>query len=115
MSGATEKTEVDVTVLPQSDVRKLSRSCEVEATHALSFPAALLPKAKGCDNEMRRTEIGNVRIEEWRTSSGRLLEVSRVGSTSDDDLAAFRALVEPLFRAGVVPLDRSKTEAGSEC
>jgi len=37
------------------------------------------------------------------------------GTTSAADLASFRKMVAPLLKDGVMPLDRSKTEAGSEC
>jgi len=114
LQDAKLKTEVDVTVLLHgSEVRKLSRSCE--SKQIVSFPASLKAKAKGCINKMTRTEIGKVKIEFWTTPHGELLEVSMPGTTSDADLAAFRKMVAPLLDAGIKPLDRSKTEAGSEC
>jgi hypothetical protein len=115
LDGAKAKTEVDVTLRRNDVVRKLSRSCELEAKRPLSFPESLKATPKGCVNKMTRTEIGKVKIEQWTTPRGTLLEVSMPGTTSAADLASFRKMVAPLLKDGVMPLDRSKTEAGSEC
>lgn len=115
LDGATPKVEVDVTVRRNDVVRKLSRSCELEAKQALPFPASLKATPKGCTNTMTRTEIGAVKIEHWSTPRGTLLEVSMIGTTAAADLAKFRKLISPLLKDGVMPLDRSKADAGSEC
>lgn len=115
LDGAKAKAEVDVTLRRKDVVRKLSRSCELEAMHALSFPESLKATPKGCVNEMTRTEIGKVKVEHWSTPRGTLLEVSMPGTTSAADLAKFRKMIAPLLKDGVIPLDRSKAEAGSEC
>ena len=66
---------------------------------------------------MRRIEAGKLKIEEWDLPGGvTLLEVSRNGSNSEDDLESFqRDVVDKLLAAGVQPSDRSKTEIGSSC
>lgn len=115
LDGANAKTEVDITVRRNDVVRRLSRSCELEAKHPISFPESLKATPKGCVNEMTRTEIGKVKVELWSTPRGRLLEVSMPATTSTADLARFRNMIAPLLKDGAIPLDRSKTEAGSEC
>ncbi|MGJ7497855.1 hypothetical protein ACSFA8_22625 [Variovorax sp. RT4R15] len=115
LDGAKDKTEMDVTVRRKDVVRKLTRSCELEAKHPLSFPESLKATPKGCVNKMTRTVIGKVKVEQWSTSRGALLEVSMPGTTSAEDLTNFRKMVAPLLQDGVIPLDRSKSEAGSEC
>ena len=115
LDGAVSKAEVDVTLRKNDVIRKFSQSCELEARHALSFPSSLLATPKGCTNQMMRTEIGKVKIEEWTTQRGRLIEVSMVGTTSEADLITFRKMAEPLLKSGVAPLDRSKTEIGADC
>lgn len=115
LEGAKPKTEVDVTLRHNDLGQKLSRSCELEAKQSLVFPESLKATPMGCTNTMTRTQIGHVKVEQWTTPRGPLLEVSMPGTTSDQDLASFRTMVAPLIKAGVKPLDRSKTEAGSEC
>ena len=70
-----------------------------------------------CANRMKRTEAGKLKIEEWHLPGGViLLEVSRNGSNTKDDLESFRSdVVDKLLAAGVQPSDRSKTEIGSSC
>jgi hypothetical protein len=126
LPGGKDKTEVDVTLLRGTDVRRvLSRSCDAEPG-VLAFPAALQARSRGCANAMTRIElkkvpvkgvtVEEVTVEEWQTPRGRLLEVSMRGTNDQAHLDLFRHLVGPVLGLEKLRLlDRSKTEAGSEC
>jgi hypothetical protein len=120
LGKAQRKDEVDVSMLAGGETRRAySRSCTVKGAYSGSLPSALQGAQVGCSSRMERQESadGRYKVERWRLSNGqRLLEVSWSAGDTDVDLADFRRrVVEPLVSAGVQPLDRSKTELGTQC
>lgn len=116
LPGASGKREVDVGLRETGVTRTLSLSCELESRKKdLAFPADLRPVATGCESSMKRFRAGDLKVEQWLAGQRRFLEVSMPGKVGDPDLARFQALVAPLVKAGIRPLDRSKTEIGSAC
>ncbi|HSW26287.1 MAG TPA: hypothetical protein VLJ62_26250 [Burkholderiaceae bacterium] len=121
LSGkAKRKDEVDVSMLAGGETRRAhSRSCTVKGTYSGSVPPALQGAPAGCSSRMERQESadGRYKVERWRLSNDQqLLEVSWSAGDTESDLVDFRRrVVEPLVNAGVQPLDRSKTELGTQC
>jgi hypothetical protein len=67
---------------------------------------------------MTRLKAGKLKVEEWTLEPGGklLLEVSRVGRDTEADLKAFRAdVAEKLVTLRAKPIDRRKSEVGSDC
>lgn len=120
--GATDKKkdEVDVSFRSLTDVaRAYSRSCTVEFKDARPvIPKTLKAKPADCKNSMTRLKADKLAVEEWHLSNGRtIIEVSRSGAATKEDLEAFRndiakALVET---HKIKPLATSMTELGSAC
>jgi len=113
------KDEVDIAILgPNDSKRAYSRSCTVETQNTPATPPpALAAKPRGCTSAMTRLKAGTLKVEEWHLPGGVIIvEVSRNGSTSESDLAAFQQdVVKKLLGAGVKPSRSSKTELGSSC
>lgn len=117
-TAAEAKDEVDVSVLSMSAEKKAySRSCKLKVDPGTPFPPALEAKPKGCQSKMARLESGSVTVEEWKLPNGStILELSKTGKDTPAELAAFRnQLVAVVIKAGAKPVDRSMTEAGSDC
>jgi len=118
-AAAKKKDEIDVSFIADGQVKKVySRSCEVDGDAAtLAFPASLGAKPKGCKSSMTRLKAGDLKIEEWRLGPGAMLiEVSRNGKDNAAETEAFRKqIVAAVSKAGAAPVDRSKSEAGSDC
>ena len=117
---AQRKDEVDISILAAGQTRRAySRSCSVKGSYSDTLPPTLQGAPVGCSGRMDRQESadGRYKIERWRLSNGQqLLEVSWGGEDTDSDLANFRSRVmQPLVDAGSQPVDRSKTELGSQC
>jgi len=112
------KDEMDVSLLAGGSVRRAySRSCSVKGPISSVVPSALVPKAIGCAARMTRLEAGDLRVEEWTLSGRRVvLEVSMKGNDTASDLAAFKKdVARKILQAGAKPLDRSKSELGTQC
>ena len=113
------KDEADVSFLALDQVKTVhSRSCTFESADlSLSPPAGLHATPKPCASSMRRLEAPGATAEAWSLGGGVLLiEVSRKGLDRDKDRQRFRdEIVRPLLAAGAVPVDRSKSELGSDC
>jgi len=113
------KAEVDVSILADGQTkRSFSYSCTLESKKdSIKPPQELEAHPKSCANTMKRLVAGKLKVEEWHLPGGvTLVEVSRNGSNTDDDLKSFRReVVDKLIAAGVTPSDRSKTEIGSNC
>jgi hypothetical protein len=117
---AKRKDEVDISFLADGTLRKAySRSCTSKTGIREAVPAGLSPKQKGRSSKMNRRESADESLtaEEWRLSSGDVvLEVSMKGQDTPADLNRFKqVVVAKLLAAGAIPLDRSKTEIGTEC
>lgn len=114
------KDEVDISVLADGSVRKsYSRSCVSQVGVGRAVPATITLTQKGCSSKMARHESRDklLTVEEWHLSNGDIvLEVSMNGRDSDDELHVFRQnVVSKLLTAGIWPIDRSKTEIGTQC
>jgi len=113
------KDEADVSFLAGGEVKTVhSRSCtQTTANRSTQPPAGLQAQPKPCEASMRRLEAKHDKVEttaeEWQLGDGGVLvEVSRKGGDAKD----FRKqVVDPLVDAGIHPLDRSKSELGSDC
>jgi len=118
-AAAKKKDEVDVSIAgPGMVKRAYSRSCSTEFDGAAEFPPLLQAKPSSCSSRMVRLTAGRLKVEQWTLQpSGKiLLEVSRGGRDSADDLAAFRSEVaDKLIARAAVPLARRKSEAGDDC
>ncbi len=66
---------------------------------------------------MTRLKSKDMKAEEWQLSSGaKVIEISLSGKDTKKELENFRrSVVDVLINRGVTPLDRSKSEMGSEC
>ena len=113
------KDEADVSFLALDQVKAVhSRSCTFESADlSLAPPAGLGATPKPCASEMRRLESGDLTVEAWSLAgAATLIEVSRKGLDRAKDRRRFRdEVVRPLLAAGAVPVDRSKSELGSDC
>lgn len=115
------KSEVDVTVTSADEPRRaFSFSCTVKSkTGPIAPPPALEAHPRPCGSTMRRRETKRLKakVEEWRLPNGTtMMEVSREGHDTTEELAAFKdKIVALLLDAGIRPLDASKTELGSDC
>jgi hypothetical protein len=115
------KEEVDITVDETGAIRRVySRSCTSKGNLAAALPAGLLGAQRGCIATMTRRESADETrtVEAWKLSgeTAVILEVSRKGPDTPAAAAAFRTeVVDKLIAAGAHPLDRSKTELGTEC
>lgn len=114
------KDELDVSVLAAGEVRlAYSRSCTAEATFKAAVPAAVKALQRGCPSSMTRYETSDesLTLELWRLASGEsVLELSAKGDDSIERVSAFREqVVAKLLAAGATPLDRSKSEIGTQC
>jgi hypothetical protein len=118
-SGAEMKDQIDVSFVGPTQVKRVfSRSCSVESKRDISFPASLKATAKGCISSMTRLKARGLKVEEWvlNPSGTRLLEVSKNSEDTGAALEDFRSqVVLPLLERRVNPIDRSKSEAGSDC
>lgn len=116
-SSKTAKDEVDVTLLSSGAVRTYSRSCTSKGSVAETIPPDIVAQPKGCSVRMRRIEAGAVTVEEWNLNGGKVvLEISSRGLDVPASLRAFQAdIAEKLMAAGARPIDRSKSELGSQC
>ena len=114
-----QKDEADVSFLALDQVKTVhSRSCTFKSADlSLSPPAGLDAKPKPCASSMQRMESGDLTVEAWSLGgTATLIEVSRKGLDRDKDRQRFRdEVVRPLLAAGAVPVDRSKSELGSDC
>ena len=115
------KDEADVSFLALDQGKTAhSRSCMFESAELSLSPAAGLdakPKPKPCASAMRRLENGDLMVEAWSLgAAATLIEVSRKGLGCAEDRWRFRGeVVRPLLAADAVPVDRSKSELGSDC
>jgi hypothetical protein len=116
LPSAKSKSEMDISLLSRGEVKRtMSYSCEAKMKQPV-FPTPLQATATGCEVQMVRYRAGSVKVEEWRIPGKPLLiEISQGGLDAPDDLKKFEQLVAPLISAGAVAVDRSKTEAGSNC
>lgn len=116
-----EKDEVDITVGGTGAIRRVySRSCTTKANIGAALPADLVGAQRGCTATMTRRESADeaITVEAWKLpgETGVILEVSRKGLDSPEAAAAFRTeVVGKLIAVGARPIDRSKTELGTEC
>lgn len=119
LGEAVKKDEIDISVLANGQVKRVfSRSCSIESKEDIAFPGAMGAKPKGCVSTMTRLKSGTLTVEEWllKPSGVRLIEVSRKGADTNDELQAFRKdIVTPLLGRRIKPLDRSKSDVGSDC
>ena len=116
--SAEKKEEVDISFGQASETKRMySRSCSVKGDAATAIPNALDAKPKGCKSSMTRLKSKDMKAEEWQLSSGaKVIEVSLSGKDTKMELENFRrSVVDVLINRGVTPLDRSKSEMGSEC
>ena len=113
------KDEADVSFLALDRVSTVhSRSCTFESAGLPpSPPAGLHATPKPCASAMRRLEAPGATAEAWSLGGGAtLIEVSRKGLDRAEDRQRFRdEVVRPLLAAGAVPVDRSKSDLGSDC
>ena len=113
------KAEADVSFLALDQVKTVhSLSCTFESADAsLAPPAGLDATPKPCRSAMRRLKDGDLTAEAWSLAGGAtLIEVSRKALDRPKDRQRFRdEVVRPLLAAGAVPLERSKSELGSDC
>jgi len=112
------KEEVDVSILATGEIkRSYSYSCTLESKNPIDPPKELKASPKACSSKMTRFKAGKLKVEEWHLPGNvTLVEVSRNGLNTQDDLDSFRSkIVKNLVKAGVKPSDRSKTELGSDC
>jgi len=122
LAAPTEtKNEVDVSLTASGEPKRaFSYSCTLESKAGPPAPpAALQARPRPCTSKMRRQKAVRLdaKVEEWHVApDGLMFEVSRNGSDTPQDLAAFKSdIADVLMRAGVKPSDRSKTELGSAC
>lgn len=111
------KDEVDVTVLADTEVRKYSRSCTVEADAAPPLPASFGATLERHESTMLRAKAdGNV-VEEWHLPDGSVtVEVSAKGPGDAQQVASFRKLVvDRLAAAGAKPSAGNKSESSAYC
>ena len=113
------KDETDVSVLAAGVARRsFSRSCTAKGPIGVAV-TSFAAGQKGCASRMlrRESEDESLTVEEWRLSNGEVvLEVSMKGADTPATLEAFRTqVVRKLLQAGIVPLDRSKSEIGTQC
>ena len=114
------KDEIDVSFLADgSQRRSYSRSCTANGPLKDAMPKTLKAVPKGCGSTMKRLESrdGRVTAEAWKLDDRDVvLEVSAKGPDTADALKAFeRDVVALLIARGAEPLDRSKTEIGTQC
>ncbi len=117
-AAPNRKQEVDVGWTADGPPRKtFSLSCEAEGAVADLLPASFSARPLDCSSQVRRTEIDDLKIEQWQLPSGQVaLEVSWEGQDSAADFALFeRRVVQPLAAHGVKAEAESKTEMGSGC
>jgi hypothetical protein len=115
---AKRKDEMDVSVLSTGDVRRtFSRSCTSKAALKNAVPGSLAAKQKGCASTVLRRETKDgYKIEEWRLSSGqKFVELSWVAADTPANLETFGKVVSRLIQEGAKPIDRSKTDIGTQC
>lgn len=113
------REEIDVTVLDHGAVRRsIARTCEMSATFEEALPGFARTPV-GCASRMQRVESrdGSIVVEHWQVGDGSaMLEVSSRGKDDAQALAGFQNRVaKKLVRAGVRPLDRSRSEIGTQC
>jgi hypothetical protein len=111
------KEEVDVSVLAEGQTkRSFSYSCTLKGSKPIEPPQELKASPKSCSSKMTRLKAGKLKVEEWHLPEGvTLVEVSRNGSNTPQDLESFQEIVGKLVKEGVEPSDRSKTELGGDC
>jgi hypothetical protein len=116
------KYEVDVSLGGRSSsvTRFYSFSCQAASVAGpIAPPVELEARPSPCVSRVtrRNTRRTRSRIEEWRLQDGGVeLEVSREGTDSEADLAAFKGEVaDPLLAKGIKPSPRTKSEIGSTC
>jgi hypothetical protein len=63
------------------------------------------------------TKDESTTVERWELSNGEVvLEVSKKGPSRVDALATFQSgIAAELIKRGVKPIDRSKTDIGTQC
>jgi len=85
------------------------------STHA-DRVATIRDVAARCRTVVDPHTADGLKVEEWVMPGGaRIIEVSRPGADSVDELASFRQIVEKLLSKGARPSGQSKTELGSNC
>ena len=114
------KDEIDVSILDAAGSvrRSYSRSCSAEGPLAKVADVSLRAVQKGCASRMQRRQSKDesLTVEQWTLANGEVvLELSSKGADSPTELKRFRELAGPLLAAGIKPLDRSKTEIGTQC
>jgi len=115
---AGRKAEVDVGWTADGSTRRTySLSCEADGDVATLMPAGFKAAPLACSSKVRRTEVGDLKIERWALPDGSVsIEVSWEAGDSAADLEAFRKrVVAPLVASGARAQQASKTELGSGC
>lgn len=113
------KDEMDISLLADGKVkRSFSRSGSSKASFAEAVPVELSATQKGCDSTVLRRESkdGRYKVEEWNLANGeKFVELSWNADDTSSKLATFQSLVARLVATGTRPVDRSKTEIGTQC
>jgi hypothetical protein len=115
---ARSKSTVDIGWVAEGQARRTySLSCEARGTVDAILPAELQARPLACSSRVRRTEVADIKIEQWRMpDAGTILDVSWNGQDTPADLERFAArIVRPLVAKGIRPREESKTEMGSGC
>ena len=93
-----------------------SWSCSSEKDDAA---ADLQPPLASCHATMKRSKVGQIKIEEWILPKGvRRLEVSQKVEAKDSPVTPeqfYESCVKKLLAKNIKPLDESKTELASDC
>ena len=118
---AERKSEADVSVISgKLDLRtNHSWSCTATGGVGATVPKKLAAKPIGCSSEMTRRESadGELKVERWSISNGAVvMEVSWTADLANTSTSLFiKDVVQPLLAAGIRPIDRTKTELGTQC
>lgn len=123
LPGAEEKLEVDVSAANDGSAKSTySYSCTLSSKDKMpGVPPMLSCSPKPCEAKMTRDTIkvdgAKIKVERWSLPAGEeLLEVSRAGKATPEDMGKFQQkVVKPLVALGVVPIIDGKTSAASDC
>lgn len=118
---SAQKSEADVSVISgKLDLRtNHSWSCTASGDVGAAVPKELAAKPLGCSSEMTRRESkdGELKVERWSISNGAVvIEVSWTADLASASTSLFiKDVVQPLLATGIHPIDRTKTELGTQC
>jgi hypothetical protein len=115
---ARSKRSVDIGWFAEGQARRAySLSCVASGAVDATVPAGLQARPLACSSRVRRVEVADIKIEQWRMpGAGTILDVSWNGADTAADLERFAArIVRPLVAKGIRPREESKTEMGSGC